>query len=193
MLNNFSYSRWLAVGILAFVLTLVFILAIVPLISAGIANFSEMKELNFRLQRYHQIASRKASINRSIDQLKRQYASQNLFSNHDTVALASADLQKFIKNAISNAGGQLTSTQVLPSRSENGLSQITVKVRMSGDMETLRSVLHEIESARPIMIVNQIDIRPMRGRRNRMSRIIKPSNQMNVNFDVLGFLRGSIL
>lgn len=193
MLNNISYHRWLAVGLLVLLLALVLFLAIVPLVSAGIANFSEMKEMNFRLQRYHQIASRKESINNSIEQLKRQYESQNLFSNHDTVALASADLQKFIKNAISTAGGQLTSTQVLPSRSENGLRQITVKVRMSGDMETLRSVLHEIETAKPVMIVNQMDIRPMRGRRNRMSRIIKASNQLNVSFDVLGFMRGSIL
>jgi len=60
---------------------------------------------------------------------------------------------------------------------------------MSGDVEILRSVLHEIESSSPIMIVTQLDIRPVRGKRNRKTRKIEPSNKLNINFQAIGFMR----
>jgi len=125
----------------------------------------------------------------NIESIKQQYTDQNYFSTQNTVALASADLQKFIKSTISAAGGQLTSTQVLPSKQEEGFNKITLKVRMSGDVEILRSVLHEIESSSPIMIVTQLDIRPVRGKRNRKTRKIEPSNKLNINFQAIGFMR----
>ncbi|MCK5662044.1 MAG: hypothetical protein KAI17_01090, partial [Thiotrichaceae bacterium] len=79
--------------------------------------------------------------------------------------------------------------QVLPSKNEDGFNRVTVKVRMAGDIEVLRNVLHEIESSVPVMIIDQIDIRPVRGKRNRKTRKIQPSNKLNVNFQVTGFLR----
>jgi len=60
---------------------------------------------------------------------------------------------------------------------------------MSGDVEVLRSVLYEIESAVPVMVVDQIDIRPVRGKRNRKTRKIEPSSKLNINFQATGFMR----
>ncbi len=189
MPNEISSQRWLAVGLLALVVLLVVFAGIVPLVSAGLAYHEEKQELAFRLQRYRQIVDKKDSVAAGIEQIKQQYRDQGYFSNRDTVALASADLQKFIKAAVTQAGGELTSTQVLPSRSDSGFNQISIKVRMSGDIESLRSVLHEIESSVPIVIVDQLDIRPERGRRNRKTRQIEPSNRMNINFQAVSFMR----
>ena len=193
MPGDMSHQRWLAVGLLLLVVTLVVFAGIVPLVSAGLAYHEERQELAFRLQRYLQIVNRKDSVNESIDRIKRQYREQGYFSNRDTVALASADLQKFIKAAVTQAGGELTSTQVLPSRNQSGFNQISIKVRMSGDIETLRTALHEIESSVPIVIIDQIDIRPERGRRNRKTRQIEPSNKLNVNFQAVSFLKAESL
>ncbi|MGR9053918.1 MAG: type II secretion system protein GspM, partial [Gammaproteobacteria bacterium] len=105
-----------------------------------------------------------------------------------TAALASADLQQVIKNAIASAGGRLTSTQVLPSKTEGEFTLIAVKVRMSCDIEALRTVLHRIETAVPLLVIDELDIRPERGRRNRKTRQIEPSNSMNVSFQVSSFM-----
>ena len=183
------YQRWLALGLLLFVFMLIIIVAIVPLVSTGLDYYQQKQELTFRLQRSKQIVARKQAVLEDIKNIKQQFQQQNYFSTQNTVALASADLQKFIKATISSAGGQLTSTQVLPSTSENGFKRISVKVRMSGDVEILRSVLYEIESAVPVMIVDEIDIRPVRGKRNRKTRKIQPSSKLNINFQATGFMR----
>jgi len=188
-MNNDSNQRWLAIGLLGLVFLSVLFLVIVPVVSIGLEYHEQEQELLFRLERTRQIVSRKDHVKDSIAGIKNQFQKQNYFSTRETEALASADLQKIIKTAISQAGGQLTSTQVLPHNMENGFNQVTVKVRMSGDIEMLRSVLYEIEASEQIMIINQLDIRPVRGKRNRKTRKIEPSNKMNINFQVVGFMR----
>ncbi len=191
-MNDISPQRWLALGLLGLVILCVIFIIIVPLVSMGLENNQQKQELIFRLKKAKQVVARKDSVLANIEQIKKKYLAQNYFSTRDTEALASADLQKLIKSAITEAGGQLTSTQVLPGlATENGFNRIVVKVRMSGDMEALRSVLHEIESSRQIMVIDQIDIRPVRGRRNRRTRKIEPSSKLNINFQVAGFMRKS--
>ncbi len=188
-MNELMYQRWISLGLLVVTLLLVVFIVIMPLVSAGLDYHQQKQELVFRLQRAQQLVARKDQVKDDIQQIKRQYQQQNYFSTSSTVALASANLQKFIKSVISQAGGQLTSTQVLPSKNEDGFNRVTVKVRMSGDIEVLRNVLYETESSVPLMIVDQIDIRPVRGKRNRKTRKIEPGNKLNINFQVTGFMR----
>ena len=188
-MNELMYQRWVSLGLLVVTLLLIVFIVIMPLVSTGLDYHQQKQELIFRLQRAQQLVARKDQVKDDIEQIKRQYQQQNYFSTSSTVALVSADVQKFIKSVISQAGGQLTSTQVLPSKNEDGFNRVTVKVRMSGDVEVLRNVLYEAESSVPLMIVDQIDVRPVRGKRNRKTRKIEPSNKLNINFQVTGFMR----
>ncbi len=190
-MNDAKHQRWFAIGLLVFILFILVFVIIVPVLSASWDYHEQQQELNFRLQRAKQIVARKPAINAAVENIKQQYRQQNYFSKRDKEALASADLQKFIKSSISQAGGELTSTQVLPQSSDRGFKQLKVKVRMSGDIEVLRNVLHDIESSSQIMLVDQLDLRPVRGRRNRKTRKIEPSNKLNVNFQVAIFMRES--
>jgi general secretion pathway protein M len=98
-------------------------------------------------------------------------------------------MQEFIKKAIVEAGGQLSSTQSIPVSSKGDFTRITVRVRMTGNSEVLRSVLYKIETSKPLIVIDQIDIRPSRGVRNRTTRQIEPSNELNVNFQAATFMR----
>lgn len=187
-LNAYPRQRWLALALLAGVLVIVGSVFIVPLVSTALEMNEEKNELVFRLQRYQRIIDRKDEVFDNINQIKASYQSQGYFSNQGTVALASADLQQVIKNAIASAGGELTSTQVLPSKNEGEFTLIAVKVRMSGDIEALRTVLYRIETSVPLLLIDELDIRPQRGRRNRKTRQIEPSNQLNVSFQVSSFM-----
>jgi len=60
---------------------------------------------------------------------------------------------------------------------------------MTGNSEVLRSVLYKIETSEPLIIINQIDIRPMRGTRNKITRQLEASNELNVNFQAVSFMR----
>jgi general secretion pathway protein M len=61
---------------------------------------------------------------------------------------------------------------------------------MTGNIEVLRAVLYKLETAAPLMVIDQLDIRPMRSVRNRLTRQIEPSNELNINFQAIGFMRG---
>lgn len=189
-MNDPRFQRWLAVGLLLAVLMgLVFALC-VPLLSAGLAYYEEKNDLLFRLQRQQTVAGREADVAENLALIKQQFEEQGYFTTSTTEALASAELQNIVKTAVTDAGGQLTSTQGLPGKSENQFFRIAVKVRMVGGMETLSGVLHSIENAVPVLIIDQLDITPVRGARNRSTNKIDPSEQLNVSFQVVSFMRG---
>lgn len=184
------FRRWLAVGLLIAVIAAFIFAVLVPLVSTELAYREEKNDLLFRLQRQQAIAARESAVVENLEAVKQQFQEQNYFSNSDTEALASAELQNIVKTAVTEAGGQLTSTQGLPGKEEGGFFHIAVKVRMTANMETLSAVLHTIETAVPVLIIDQLDITPVRGARNRTTNKIDPSMQMNVSFQVVSFMRG---
>jgi general secretion pathway protein M len=188
--NNNQAQRWLAVGLLAFVVLLVILVVIVPIIGKGLELNETKENLAFTLQKYERILGGKDAALKNIEAIKQQHEEQGYFNNEETSALASAQMQEFIKQSIVQAGGQLSSTQVLPLNSKDKFSRITVSVRMTGNIEVLRSVLYKLETSTPLIVIEQIDIRPMRSFRNRITRQIEPSNNLNINFQAIGFMRG---
>ncbi|MGZ8158909.1 MAG: type II secretion system protein GspM [Methylobacter sp.] len=181
--------RWLAVGLLVAAVLIVILAVIVPVVGKGLELHEAKNNLVFKLQQYERILSGKDAVIASIDAIKEQHQKRGLLNSQGTGALASAEVQEFIKKAIVEAGGQLSSTQALPVSTKNDFTRITVSVRMTGNSEVLRAVLYKIETSTPLIIINQIDIRPMRGVRSRTTRQIEPSNELNINFQAVSFMR----
>lgn len=188
-MNDARMQRWMAVALFLLVLAAVVFAVLMPLISTGLAYHDEKIDLLFRLQRQQTIAGRETLVAEQLEAIKQQFLEQGYFSTSNTEALASAELQNIVKTAVADAGGQLTSTQGLPGKMNNGFFRVAVKVRMTGSMETLVGVLHTIETAVPVLIVDQLDINPVRGTRNRKTNKVEPSDQLNVSFQVVSFLR----
>ena len=189
VLKKNKNERWLAVGLLLAVMSFISFVIILPLINQGLALNDERNTLGFSLEQYERILARKQSVIEEMETLKTQFADQNYLSTQNTSALASAELQEMIKQAIVEAGGQLSSTQGLPIVTKNNFNRIPINVRMTGNSEVLRAVLHKIETATPLVVVEQIDIRPMRGVRNKVTHQIDPSNELSVNFQAISFMK----
>jgi general secretion pathway protein M len=187
--KNNQNDRFLAVGLLLGVIGFISFVIIMPLVNQGLALNEEKNALSFRFQQYQRILSRKQSVLDEMENLKSQVADQNYLSTQNTTALASAELQEMIKQAINDAGGQLSSTQGLPVVTKNNFQRIPINVRMTGNSEVLRAVLHKIETSAPLVVIEQIDIRPMRGVRNKVTHQIDPSNELSVNFQAVSFMK----
>lgn len=187
--NSKQMQRWLAVGLLVGAILIVSLVVMVPVVNKGLALHETKNNLVFKLQQYERILAGKEAVIVSMNAIKEQYQQRGLLNSQGTGALASAEVQEFIKKAIVEAGGQLSSTQPLPVSTKNEFSRITVSVRMTGTSEVLRAVLYKIETSTPLIIVNQIEIRPMRGVRSRTTRQIEPSNELNINFQAVSFMR----
>lgn len=188
-MNDARYQRWLALSLLGLVLFTVIFLVLLPLFSSWLDYREQKNDLLFRLQRQQAIVARRDSIAQNLESLNQQYQQQGYLSDSDTEALASAELQNIVKTAVTEAGGQLTSTQGLPGKAEEDFVRIAVKVRMSGSIEALRAVLHSLDTNMPLLLVDQLDISPVRGARNRSTNKMDPSSQLNVSFEVISFMR----
>ncbi|MDX8129484.1 general secretion pathway protein GspM [Methylomonas sp. EFPC1] len=188
-MNQARYQRWLALALLGLVLFTVIFLVLLPLFSSWLDYREQKNDLLFRLQRQQAIVARRDSVAQNLESLNQQYQQQGYLSDSDTEALASAELQNIVKTAVTEAGGQLTSTQGLPGKAEEDFVRIAVKVRMSGSIEALRAVLHSLDTNMPLLLVDQLDISPVRGARNRSTNKMDPSSQLNVSFEVISFMR----
>lgn len=182
-------QRWLAVALLVVVVLIIGLIVVVPLVNKGLEYNDTKNSLLFKLQQYERILANKDSVLASMENIKQQHDQQGYFNSQGTDALASAEMQEFIKKAIVEAGGQLSSTQSIPVSTKGDFTRITVRVRMTGNSEVLRTVLYKIETSTPLIVIDQIDIRPVRGIRNRTTRQIEPSNELNVNFQAATFMR----
>ena len=186
-----AQQQLIAIGLLIAVFLLMMLLIVFPLINKAI-DLNEAKDnLVFKLQQYERILAKTDLVTANMENITKEQDSQGYFNLQATDALASADMQEFIKKAIIEAGGQLSSTQALPVSNKDDFKRITVSVRMTGNSQVLRTVLYKIETSEPLIIINQIDIRPMRGTRNRITRQIESSNELNVNFQAVSFMRNS--
>ena len=184
-------QRLLAVGLLVFMVLLFFLIIILPLIIKAFELNENKTNLFIKLQQYERILGRADLVAASMETINKEQDKQGYFNLQETDALASADMQEFIKKAIVEEGGQLSSTQALPVSNKDNFKRITVSVRMTGNSQVLRNVLYKIETSEPLIIVNQIDIRPMRGVRNKVTRQMESSNELNVNFQAVSFMRNS--
>ncbi|MDI1230961.1 MAG: type II secretion system protein GspM [Methylobacter sp.] len=188
-ISSQQMQRWLAVGLLVAAILIVGFVVIVPVVNKGLELRESKNNLVFRLQQYERILAGKDAVIANMNAIKEQYQQRGLLNRQGTGALASAEVQEFIKKTIVEAGGQLSSTQALPVSTKNEFNRITVSVRMTGNSEVLRAVLYKIETSTPLIIINQLDIRPMRGVRSRTTRQIEPSNELNINFQAVSFMR----
>ena len=182
----------LAVSLLLVVVLCFILLIIMPLVSK-LFELNEIKSnLVIKLQQYERILAKADLVTASMVNINKEQENQGYFNLQETDALASADMQEFIKKTIVDAGGQLSSTQALPVSSKDNFRRITVSVRMTGSSQILRKVLYTLETSKPLIIINQIDIRPIRGTRNRMNGLMEASNDLNVNFQAVSFMRNSV-
>ncbi len=187
--GSWQMQRWLAVALLVVMILIVSLIVIVPVVSRGLELHETKNNLVFKLQQYERILAKKDAVMQSMSEIKEQYQKRGLLNRQSTGALASAEIQEFIKKAIVEAGGQLSSTQALPVSSKNEFNRITVSVRMTGNSKVLRDVLYKIETSMPLIIISQIEIRPMRGIMSRVTRQVEPTNELDINFQAVSFMR----
>jgi general secretion pathway protein M len=81
-------------------------------------------------------------------------------------ATAAASLQKDVRQLFSGVGMEITNSQVLPVRQEANFDYIGVKLTVSGDIASLDAALAEVADFSPLLLVEGLDVWPMRVRRD---------------------------
>ncbi len=187
-LNN-KQQQWTAIGLLIAIILIVGSAIFMPWYSALSAMQEETESLIFRIKRYERIIASRDQVMRGIEQARNDVNSRGYFYEQKTASLAAAALQEHIKKIINQAGGELTSIQVLPQKIEHELMRITVKIRLSGSMLMLRRLLFEIDTEKPLMRINSITIIPSVRRLKRKTIPKEESGQVTVTAEVSAYMK----
>jgi len=187
-LNNIQ-QRWLALGLLFGIIISISMLVIVPWLNNRSEINEDIDEQIFRIKRYQRVIASREEVLVDIEQGRKEINALGYFSDQESSSLATAELQNSIKAMAVHAGGELSSSQVLPNKEQDGLIRIAVKVKLTGDMEMLRSLLYEIEIEKPLLIIENLTVVPAPKKRNRKTRKTEQTGNIVVTLEVSSYMR----
>jgi general secretion pathway protein M len=144
-----------------------------------------------RLEQLERMAAIREPIQQLVTRIQQDRAVIAQYLPQSAPALAAADLQQRVKTVVEAAGGTLQSTQALPPSEEGNAVKVTVSAAMSGDVDSLRKVLYDLEAQTPVLFVDNLQVsarenrpRLSNGRFANYTRV-----QLSVQFEVAGYLR----
>jgi general secretion pathway protein M len=139
-----------------------------------------------QIERFKRIAKSAPEIQQHLRELEERRKRDQYVLTEESTILAAAVLQERVKAIIEQSGGRLTSTQVPPAVAEGAYNKVTVKVRMSVTTPALQSVLYELESGVPYLVVDNVAVLARRARRRRETQ--SQPQTLDVRFDLSGFM-----
>ena len=181
-------KKWIAISLLVMIIALMVGLFVYPLISLGLDYRETRRDHIFNYRRYKKTLLKKETLTKNFEVISQEYTAKNYFYTNETIALASADLQSFITTTITDAGGQIIRKSSSSKASKDNFNHIIIDVNMTVTMAALRTILYEIETVTPLIIINHIRIKAAPKKRNVKTRKLESSNQLTVNFKASSFV-----
>lgn len=119
----------------------------------------DIARLERRLFQYQQLAARRDSLTQRHASLGSDEARSPWFDIAADPALSSAQLQQRFREAIDSSGGRLASLQPLEQEElEHGIVRVALTARFHGQLDAVQRALHNIQSARPALNIDELTI-----------------------------------
>ena len=184
-------GRILAVLLLCGVIIALASLTLAPLRAVNARYQNEITDLQARLTALHRSAAMGAQLGPQLERLERVQTSDVHYLRSSSEALAAAEMQALVKQIILPKGGQILSTQQVPSEQDRFFTRVALKVRMKANLDTLVGIFYEMETRSPYLFVNNLTIRgqslPRRFTRNRNQSGAWPA--MDVDFELVAYMK----
>jgi general secretion pathway protein M len=182
-------SRALAVLILLAAIALVYLAVLQPLIDGYASAGQSIADDAAALARFRRVAAELPRRRAELTALRQRQAASEGFLQGTNEALVAAQIQNRLKALVEAAHGELKSTQVLPVQEEGKYRRITLRAQMMLDMAAAQKVLYGIETASPLLFLDNLDLRVHIGGDRHRERA-NPDPPLDVRFDVYGYMRG---
>lgn len=175
-------SRFFAIALLAFLLSLVVVAIAAPVLLLHQHYDVALEDLSDRLIRYGRIVAMRPEIESQlkITQAKR---APRFYLKNSGPSLAAAEIQDIAKIVIEQHGAKLTSMQVLPHKDENAYRQVTVNVQLSGNFQAVHEVIYALENTQPYLFIDNASIRSPLSYASRNAA----DAELYVQLDLVGF------
>ncbi len=190
-------SRFVAVSLLILLVLFVLFYLLLPLGRIYGEKSSEVNSLADQLRRFEYLVANEDKINAELKRIDELGSDGDLFLSGNKQSIASANLREFINEAVKRSGGQLVSSQDYEADAVPSATPIGLRLQVSGEVQNLVDLLYELESARPVIFVDELSVTSSSTRirssrtnlRNQRARTTN-LNSLDIRMDVVGYLAG---
>jgi len=152
--------RLLAVALLVAALGLLALMTVVP-VSARIAGLREQIDTErILLGRFAAVAARQSQT-AEYDRIGRAAVESGAYLRGESDALSAAALQTLLSELAAANGVRPSSTRALAARERHEVRLIGVRVQFNARVGQVQALLHRIESHRPLLFVEAMQIAPI--------------------------------
>ena len=139
-------------------------------ISTGLAEISEERDLKLDLlNKYTSLISERPRIEKELALLREERQADNAkLIDASSLSIASATLQKVVKEIILGSGGTIKSQRINKMEDLGSFKVITVSIDTEiPDAGVLGDILYSIETSTPYIVVKELDVRVRKARARR--------------------------
>jgi Tfp pilus assembly protein PilO len=182
-----TQRRILAVLLLLLALAAVVRVLVFPIWSTYLDNRDAIAQSEDNIVRYSRLSTQIGALQSAVGELEQADNLDRYVLAQESEPLAAAALQARMKSVVTSSGGTLTSTQVLPTETEQGFKRVIVNVRMAVSTDALQRVLYELENNLPYLLTDDIVILSRGARKRR--RATQGVDLLDVRFNLYGYMR----
>lgn len=200
-MNQFSpaTSRFVALSVLLLLILFVVVYVFLPLGRLYGEKSEELRILVDQKQRFEYLIANEDNINAELKRIDELGSDGDLFLAGNKKSIASANLREFINEAVKRSGGQLVSSQDYEAEPVPSATPIGLRLQVSGEVQNLVDLLYELESARPVIFIDELSVtssssrvRSSRANLRDSRRRVNSANlsSLDIRMDVVGYLAG---
>lgn len=187
-------SRLLAVSLLLGLVVLGWAGIVHPLVERWQETQAQIEQTRDLLARYRAINAGREELEAQVEYLRHEVLPKSGAFAGDDPSIVAAELQSAASQMVKAGGGELLSIQIVRGEDEGKLTEVRVRVQFTASPEDVTRIFHDLESARPYLFLDELQIRAGRdARRIRRARTRGEDAQLDALFvtaDVFGYMRG---
>lgn len=185
-------SKTTALLLLAIALILVYLLGFHWFVRSHMEYAEEIGDLRTQLTRFQTVASQRESLQAQLSQIRSSQNDAGMFlvypSFDEAAAAMSGEIGDMVRTQADDSC-QIVSRQPVRPRVEERFQKVTVNVRMRCDAEDFLKILFGMETAMPLMLVDDLNIIRPRARRSTRAAKTDAQGALDIRFNVSGYLK----
>jgi len=173
--------------LLVSVIAAVYLWAVEPLLAAYNRTDEAIADAQAMLERFDRLGAARAKLMQQAETLDKGTTTAVYYLSGGTDAVAAAALQEQVKSLIESRGGTVGSMQTLPTREEQRLQRVALRLQMTAPMPSLFHVLHGLETGVPLLFLDNLEIQ---GRLRQLPQPGVPEQEpvLTIGFEVYAYL-----
>lgn len=184
-------NRALALVLLLVAVIIVLIATVVPVWLVNYNYSAEIDDVGNKLAVYSRVVNQSTSLDAEYKQLQKVKGTDQRYLTGQSPALAAAELQRIVKRVIPSSTSEILSTQIVTTDKKEESNKIALKIRMRTRLDVWMNIMYQLETSKPYLFIDDLVVRtrPVRLRKSRSAEINETVNELDIEFQVYGFIR----